>query len=338
MKVDGRTTALMLDNAIASARNAEDAGYDGLWASELGQDPFLPLLLAAEHSSRIQIGTGVAVGFARNPMTLAQSAYDMHKFSGGRFILGLGSQVKAHITRRYSMEWSHPAARMREMVSAIRHILEAWQGLHPMHFEGEFYTHTLMTPYFDPGPNPHGIPPIFVAGVGDLMTKVAGEVGDGLLCHGFTTEAYLREVTVPALAQGRATSGKTLDGFEVSLFALVATGRTAEEMAEAVAAVRRRIALYGSTPTYRAVLEHHGWGELQTTLNAMSKENRWDEMGELIDDTMLHAFAVVGEPGEIAARLHERFGDVVARISYYAPYDSATELWNAITADIKRLG
>src|SRR5687767_9256347 len=206
MKVDGGIGA-ELQKAGAAAKEQEDRGYDGIWTAETSHDPLFPLLLAAEHTERVELGTGIAVAFSRNPMTLAYQAYDMQAFSGGRFILGLGSQIKAHITKRFSMEWSKPAARMREMILAIRAIWDSWNDGTKLDFRGDFYSHTLMTPFFNPGPNPHGNAKIFLAGVGELMTEVAGEAADGFLCHGFTTERYLREVTIPALERGLAKSG-----------------------------------------------------------------------------------------------------------------------------------
>jgi probable F420-dependent oxidoreductase len=334
MKVDG-SLALDLEDTSASAREVEEAGYDGGWSAETAHDPFLPLLLAAEHTERIELGTGIAVAFARNPMTLANLAYDLQKFSKGRFILGLGSQIKPHITRRFSMPWSHPAPRMRELIAALRAIWDCWQNDTPLDFRGDFYTHTLMTPFFNPGPNPYGTAKVFLAAVGQLMTEVAGEVADGMLCHGFTTEAYLRNVTLPALERGLARSGRTLEDFEISGPAFVVTGATEEEMAESASGVRRQIAFYGSTPAYRGVLEEHGWGDLQTELNAMSKQGRWKEMGDLVDDEILDAFAVVGEPEEIPGKLHERYGDVVGRISFYAPYRSDPERWAKVMEGLK---
>jgi len=306
--------------AADGARLQEELGFDGLWAAETNHDPFLALTLAAEHTSRIQLGTGIAVAFARSPMTLAQTAYNLNAFAEGRLLLGLGSQIKAHITRRFSMPWSHPAARMREFVQAMQAIWAAWEDGTKLDFRGDFYEHTLMTPFFDPGSNPYGAPRVLLAAVGELMTKVVGEVCDGMLCHGFTTEAYLREVTVPALSEGLDASSRTRADLELSLPAFVVTGDTPEAMAAAATSVRGQIAFYGSTPAYRGVLDHHGWGELQTDLNALSKQGRWVEMGELIDDEMLATFAVVGEPDTIGDQLLARFGDVVDRISFYAPY------------------
>ena len=334
MKVDGGISA-ELDKAVDTAKDAEGAGYDGAWTAETSHDPFFPLLLAAEHTESMELGTGIAVAFARNPMTLANVAYDLQRYSEGRFILGLGSQIKPHITKRFSMEWSHPAPRMREMISAIKHIWEAWDGEHKLDFQGDFYSHTLMTPFFDPGPNPHGHARIFLAAVGELMTEVAGEVADGLLCHAFTTEAYLRNVTLPAVEKGLAKSGRSMDDLEISGPAFVVTGTNEEEMAASATGVRRQIAFYGSTPAYRGVLEQHGWDELQTELNQLSKQGKWEEMGTLIDDDMLDTFAIVGEPEDIPTKLHERYGDVVDRISFYAPYKSDPERWSKVMEGIK---
>jgi probable F420-dependent oxidoreductase len=336
MKVDGGIS-YELDKTVESAKEAEAAGYDAIWTAETSHDPFFPLLLAAEHTQNMELGTGIAVAFARNPMTLANVAYDLQRYSGGRFILGLGSQIKPHITKRFSMEWSHPAPRMREMISAIKHIWGAWDGEHKLDFQGDFYTHTLMTPFFDPGPNPHGHAKIFLAGVGELMTEVAGEVCDGFICHGFTTERYLREVTLPALERGRAKAGKTLEGFEIAGPSFVVTGNDAEEMEKAAVGTRQQIAFYGSTPAYRGVLELHGWGGLQEELNALSKQGQWKEMGELIDDDMLNTFAVVAEPEAVAPELGKRYGDVIGRISFYVPYASDPDRWRAVMEDVKAL-
>jgi probable F420-dependent oxidoreductase len=334
MKVDGGINA-ELSQTAASARDAEAAGYDGAWVAETSHDPFMPMAVAAEHTEGLELGTGIAVAFARNPMNLANVADDLQRFSEGRFILGLGSQIKPHITKRFSMEWSHPAARMRELVQAMHAIWDTWQDGTKLDFRGDFYTHTLMTPFFDPGPNPHGRPKVFLAAVGELMTEVVGEVCDGLLCHAFTTEAYLREVTIPALERGAAKTGRSLDDLEISGPAFVVTGTTEEEMDAAAVGVRKQIAFYGSTPAYRGVLERHGWGELQTELNGLSKQGRWDEMGTLIDDDMLDTFAIVAEPEQIAPKMAERYGDVVDRISFYLPYRSDPDRWSQVMTDLK---
>jgi probable F420-dependent oxidoreductase len=338
MKVDGGVSD-QLAKAAASAKETEAAGYDGAWTSETAHDPFFPLLLAAEHTERIELGTSIAVAFARNPMTLAHIGWDLQTYSGGRFILGLGSQIKPHITKRFSMEWSHPAPRMREMILAIRAIWHTWQNGAPLAFRGEFYTHTLMTPFFTPNAadvEPFGVPKIFLAGVGELMTEVAGEVCDGFICHGFTTERYLREVTLPALGRGRVKAGKTMEGFEIVGPSFVVTGNNEAEMAAAESGTRQQIAFYGSTPAYKGVLELHGWNGLHEELNVLSKKGAWVEMGNLITDDILNTFAVVGEPEQIAAELLRRYGDVVQRVSFYAPYKSDPDRWRQVLADLQR--
>ena len=337
MKVDGGI-GNDLHKAGAQAKEVEAAGYSGAWTAETAHDPFFPLLLAAEHTERLELGTSIAVAFARNPMILANIGWDLQAYSKGRFMLGLGSQIKPHITKRFSMEWSHPAPRMREMIMAIRAIWDTWENGTPLAFRGDFYTHTLMTPYFTPDRADlagFGVPKIFLAGVGELMTEVAGEVCDGFLCHGFTTEKYLREVTIPALARGRAKAGKTMEGFEIVGPSFVVTGNTDEEMAAAVAGTRQQIAFYGSTPAYRNVLELHGWGGLQEELNGLSKQGKWVEMGDLIDDEILNTFAVVGQPEQVAPELLRRYADVIQRISFYAPYKSNPERWASVMAALQ---
>jgi probable F420-dependent oxidoreductase len=339
MKVDGGlgpTLSHDLDSFGARAAELEEAGYSGILTAETNHDPFLPLLLAAQTTSTVELATGIAVAFARNPMTLANVSYDLQMYSGGRFILGLGSQIKPHIEKRFSMPWSHPAPRMREMIAAIRAIWACWNDGTKLEFRGDFYTHTLMTPFFDPGPNPFGNPKVFLAGVGSLMTEVAGEVCDGFICHGFTTERYLREVTVPALERGRGKAGLTMEGFEISGPAFVVTGATEEDMAKAAKGTREQIAFYGSTPAYRPVLELHGWGDLQDDLNRLSKQGRWEEMGTLVDDEILNTFAVVAEPAGVARGFKERYGDVVSRLSFYAPYKADPDTWLPVIAELSK--
>jgi probable F420-dependent oxidoreductase len=337
MKVDA-VIGGELRQAAAQAKDAEAAGYSGVWTAETGHDPFLPLLLAAEHTTDLQIGTSIAVAFARNPMLLASLGWDLQAFSRGRFIMGLGSQIKPHITKRFSMPWSHPAARMREMILAVRAIWDCWLNGTRLEFRGEFYTHTLMTPFFSPASSDLrdvGVPKIFLAGVGELMTEVAGEVCDGFICHGFTTERYLREVTMPALERGRAKAGRTMEGFEIAGPSFVVTGTNDAEMEQAATATRQQIAFYGSTPAYRGVLELHGWGALQDELNALSKEGKWVEMGGLVDDEILNTFAVVAEPEHVAEQLAGRYGDVIQRVTFYAPYRSDPERWQQVLADLR---
>jgi probable F420-dependent oxidoreductase len=300
-----------------TAIQAESDGYDGLAVPETKHDAFTVLALAARATRALTVSSGIAVAFARNPMTVATAANDIQLISEGRFQLGLGSQVKAHIERRFAMPWSHPAARMEEFIRAIRAIWTAWATGERLHFRGDFYAHTLMTDFFNPGPNPYGQPPILLAAVGERMTEVAARVADGMLAHSFTTEAYLRERTRPALRRGR---GGSLDGFSVSLSALVVLGPDAASRAAAEVDIRRQIAFYGSTPAYLPVLEQHGWAELGRKLNALSRQGGWNEMAGLIADDVLDAFAVAGDAATVAAALRARFGDIVSRISLYTPY------------------
>jgi probable F420-dependent oxidoreductase len=331
MRIDG-TIGFDPAAVVARAREAEAAGYDGLWSAETSHDPFLPLVLAATHTERIQVGTGIAVAFARNPMTLATTANDLQTIARGRFMLGLGSQIKPHIEKRFSMPWSHPAPRMRELILAIRAIWASWADGSRLAFRGEFYRHTLMTPMFDPGPNPFGNPPVFLAAVGTRMAEVAGEVADGLLAHPFTTERYLREVTLPALERGIALGGRSRWALQVSLPGMVVTGIDDAGFEASMAATRKQLAFYGSTPAYRPVLELHGWGALQDDLNTLSKRGAWDEMAGLIDDELLEAFAVVGDLDALPAMVRTRFDGLVDRFNVYAPSGIPAERWAEVLA------
>ncbi len=317
-----------------AAAAAESAGYAAAWTGEVKHDPFLAVGLAAVATESIELGTGIAVAFARSPMSMAVQANDLQLLSGGRLLLGLGSQIRAHITRRFSMPWSHPAPRMREYIMAMRAIWDCWNDGARLNFRGDYYTHTLMTPFFDPGPNLYGAPRVLLAGVGDVMTAVAGEVADGFLCHAFTTERYLCEVTRPALERGRA--GRGLAGYQVSGSPFVATGRTEEELAQACRGVREQIAFYGSTPAYRPVLELHGWGELAEELHRLSLQGQWKQMGEAIDETVLNTFAVVAEPAAVAAELVRRYGDVMTRMTLYTPYALGPDVLAQIVGDLRR--
>jgi probable F420-dependent oxidoreductase len=329
MKIDGGI-GFDFDGMADAARQAEASGYDGVWTAETSHDPFLPIAVGAGATKTLEFGTGIAVAFARNPMNLAVVANDLQLLTKGRFMLGLGSQIKPHITKRFSMPWSHPAPRMRELMLAIRAIWATWETGEKLDFRGDYYTHTLMTPFFDPGKNPYGNPKMLLAAVGELMTEVAGEAGDGLLVHGFTTERYLREVSLPALERGAAKAGKSRKDLTVSYPGFVVTGKTEADVDAATKAVREQIAFYGSTPAYRPVLELHGWGDLQTELNTLSKRGEWVRMGELIDDEVLEAFAVVAPIDEVAAKVKARFDDVVDRYSFYAPYKMDPAEWRSV--------
>lgn len=314
MKVDARLTG-PLPGIPELVAKFEDQGFDRALSAETSNDPFLPILLAAEHSRRIELGTSIAVAFARNPMTVAMMAHDLNVYSQGRFVLGLGSQIRPHITKRFSMPWSQPAARMREFIQALGAIWESWHEGKPLNFRGDFYTHTLMTPMFTPRDTRFGAPRVTLAAVGPLMTEVAGEVAQGLVAHAFTTERYLRDVTLPAVERGLEKGGRKRSDFELCCPVFVVSGRTEEEHRSLRSSVCQQISFYGSTPAYRPVLEAHGWGELQGELNALSKQGRWVDMGGLIDDEILSAFAVVGEPQEVAAGIRSRFQGLADRVS-----------------------
>ena len=332
MKIDALMAPELADAASAAAR-AEDLGCDGIIVPEVAHDPFLPLALAAAGTTRVRLTTGIAVAFARSPMTVAVTASDLHRLSGGRFALGLGSQVKAHVTRRFSMPWSSPAARLREFTHAVRAIWSAWDNQAPLDFRGDFYQHTLMTPMFSHGPSPCGWPSIHIAAVGPVMTAVAGEVADGLLCHGFTTADYVRDVTLPQLQAGLDRAGRSRSDLEVSLPVMAVLAD--DERDPRIAAMKGQIAFYGSTPAYRPVLDHHGWSALGEELHALSRRGEWRTMGDLITDDVLHAFAVVSPPREAAARIRARFGGLVDRLQVSIDGDRAgvAELLDALRDD-----
>jgi probable F420-dependent oxidoreductase len=313
------TTAPLEDprDARTAYTRLEEIGYDGAFSFEAKHDPFLPLVLASENTSTLRLGTAIAIAFARNPMNLANLAYGMQSISGGRFVLGLGSQVKPHIEKRFSMPWSKPAARMREIVLAIRAIFDAWEGKAKLDFRGEFYRHTIMIPAFDPGPNPYGPPPIVTGGFGPLMTQVAGEAADGFIAHPFNSRKALLENTMPALEAGLAKSGRKREDIEIIAATLTVTAPShdEQEFEASKLAARKQLAFYGSTPAYRPTLDCHGWGDLHLELNRMSKEGKWDDMTHLISDEILETIAVVGPREDIAARIHERLGGIADGVS-----------------------
>ena len=302
-----------LAQAGTSASKLEAAGYDGVMSIETAHDPFLPLLMAAQETERVELMTSIAVAFSRTPMLFANLGHDLNAFSKGRLVIGLGSQIQPHITKRFSMPWSKPAARMREFISAMHAIWDCWYEGKPLDFRGEFYTHALMTPMFTPTDTQYGRPKVFLAAVGPLMTEVAAEVADGVIIHAFTTEKYMREVTLPAIERGLAKSNRSRADFQVSYPGFVVTGRNEEEFNVTKQAVCKQIAFYGSTPAYAPVLDIEGYGELQPELNRMSKQGQWDAMGELITDDVLDKFAVVGEADTAVDSFRSRFGDLVDR-------------------------
>jgi len=310
------------ERIAALAREAERRGHvGGLFVAEAAHDPFVALTMASTATERIELGTSIAVAFARTPMELASSAYDLQRLTGGRFVLGLGSQIKPHITRRYAMPWSDPAGRMREYIEALRAIFTSWQTGDPLTFEGEHYQHTLMPPLFSPGPLEVPSPRIWVAAVGPRMVEVAGNVADGIICHPLLSRSYLAEVLAPGIAAARERSGRT-EPFEFSTLVMVATGRTEEALGAAITGVRQQIGFYASTPAYAPVLEHHGWGDLHAEAHALTKQSRWDELAGLVDDEVLSTFAVVGELDEVGPAFRARFAGLADRVTVSMPYDA----------------
>jgi len=313
----------------------ERIGYDSGFSFESKHDPFLPLALASRTTQTLRLGTAVAIGFARNPMVLANVGWDLQQLTEGRFVLGLGSQIRPHIQKRFSETWSKPAARMRELVLAIRAIWDCWEGNAPLRFEGEFYRHTLMTPAFDPGPNPHGPPPVFIGAFGPRMIEVTGEVADGLIVHPFNTRRSLEEQVVPALARGRAKTDRPADAVELMWVMMVVTWSTEEEHDIAIRSVKDQLAFYGSTPAYAPVLDLHGYGDLHHDLNRLSKDGRWDEMSALVPDEVVELIAVVGPRREIAAKLAARAAGITTNISLVNNRNPDPALFADIVADLR---
>jgi probable F420-dependent oxidoreductase len=306
------------DDLAATAaiyRELEEVGYDRAFSFEAKHDPFVALAAASQHTGRIELGTAIAIAFARTPMTLANVGWDLQTLTAGRFTLGLGSQIAPHITERFSMPWSHPVERMGEIVRGVRAIWDAWQHGTPLDFRGDFYTHTRMIPAFDPGPNRYGPPRILTAGFGPRMTRLAGEVSDGFLVHPVNTRESLLRLTLPAIEEGLATSGRSRDDFELVCVTIVVTGRTDEELERSRAAVREQLAFYGTTPAYRPVFDLHDRGELHPVLQRMAREGRWSEMADLIDDELLETVAVVGSPAEVARRVRTRLDGISDHVS-----------------------
>lgn len=334
----GETLSIAGIRALAEA--TESGGWNGLWTSEARHDPFLPLAIAAEHTARIAVGTSIAVAFARSPMTVAHTAWDLQRLSGGRFLLGLGSQVQAHVVRRFGMPWvapegvsGGPADRMRDFIQAVRAIWSAWRTGDRLDYRGGFYQHTLMTPFFTPPALDHADPLVYLAAVGPGMTKVAGEVGDGVILHGFTTPRYIREVSLPALHAGAAAAGR--GPARTAIMAFVVTGEDDEQMASAAQAVREQIGFYGSTPAYRGVMELHGWGEAAEALSGMARRGDWSGLGDVVTDEMLGEFAVVAPIDRVAGAIVERFTGLVDRLSFYAPYAGADAMWDRVAAEVR---
>jgi len=333
MKVDA--SLLDFDNPGQSAKRLESLGYDGVFTFEGPHDPFFPLVLASQTTERVDLYTAIAIAFARNPMLLANIGWDLQSISKGRFMLGLGTQIRPHIEKRFSMPWSQPVARLREMVLATKEIWRVWAEGGRLDFRGEFYSHTLMTPMFSPGENPYGNPPIFLAGVGPRMTEVAGEVADGFFVHPLNTTKSIDEVTLPALERGFTKSGRARKDVKLSFQIMVASGNTDEEIERTRNQTKGQIAFYGSTPAYKVVLDAHGWGDLQPELNALTKRGQWSDMMSLISDEILEAVAICAPMNEVAARVRERVGEHADRVSLLAHWSNDPEPWADVARDLR---
>lgn len=314
------------------AKAAEEIGFSGLLTSETKHDSFLPLAVAANATRSIQLGNSVAIAFSRSPMVTAQLAWDLADLSGGRFMLGLGTQVKAHIERRFGMTWDKPVARLRDYIRAMRAIWHSFQSGERLKFEGEFYRHTLMTPFFNPGPIENPEIPVYIAGVNAPLTRLAGELCEGFHVHPFHTPEYIREVAKPAIAEGAERSRRDPQEVELATSAFVITGESREEVEEQREKMRAQAAFYASTPTYRIVLEAHGWGEVGERLSELARNKEWDAMPALITDEMLRAFCVEAAPEEVGTALRERYEGLVDRLALYLPFvpGERDEFWRTV--------
>lgn len=331
MKIDVATLVPNLREMPELARSVEALGFDGLWTSETQHDPFLPLALAAEHTEKIELGTAIAVAFPRSPTVLAQIAWDLSAASNGRFILGLGTQVKPHIERRFATVWEHPAAKLREMILAMRALWECWQGDGRINFRGEFYKLTLMSPFFNPGPIEHPHIPIYIAGVNEKLCQVAGEVCEGFHVHPFHTPKYLHEVTLPNIEIGLQKAKRARAEIQVSSAIFVATDDSEREM------VRSQISFYASTPSYRPVMDTHGWGEVGETLSMMAARKEWGEMAGQITDEMLEHFCIMTTPHNLAQAIKARYTGLLDRITLYTPFEPEQDIekWKALVKAFK---
>jgi probable F420-dependent oxidoreductase len=334
MKVDGMSFG-PTDEVLADARRMAAHGYDRIGVAEAAHDPLLSLAVISQEVPSLELASTIAVAFSRTPMTVAAAANDLQLASGGRFTLGLGSQVQGHIERRFSMPWSHPAARMREFVQALRAIWACWNDGVPLDFRGGFYTHTLMTPVFSPAPNPFGAPRVALAAIGGRMAEIAGEVADGVILHSIATHSYVQAVTLPALARGFAGAGRTGEGFELTYPVFVVTGTDVGSWDRAVRGTKAQLAFYASTPGYRVVLEHHGWEGVGDELRRLARAGEWDAMGALITDDMLDVFAVVAPPDELAARIRQRWAGIADRVTFYTPYDIDPAILQSLVPDLQ---
>lgn len=316
MKVDYTLSSNALAGVVGEATRAESLGYDGISTGETSYDPFFRLVLAAEHSERLTLSTSVLIAFPRSPMVTAYEAWDLQEFSKGRLLLGLGTQIKAHMERRFSVKWDSPGPRLREYIAALRHIWHCWQNETELSFTGDFYNFSLMNPLFRPGPIEHPEIPVYVSALNPYNLRLAGEVCDGLRMHSFNTPMYARKVIIPQVAAGLSTAGRTFDDFDLVGQGFYISGTDEEEIEAQRPAVRRRISFYGSTPAYRSVMEIHGWVEEAIEMHSLSKEGKWDQMADLVTDEMFDTFVTVGTYEKIAERFIERWGSTINHVSF----------------------
>jgi probable F420-dependent oxidoreductase len=319
MKVETNVDMRSLRDVPAAARKAEEMGYDGLFTSQTGNDPFLPLALAGEHTQRVTLATAVAIAFPLSPTSLAHIAWDIQALSGGRLLLGLGSQVKGHIVRRFGVPYAPPGPRMREYILALRAVWDCWQNGTKLNFQGDHYNLTLMTPYFNPGPIEHPHVPIYVSAVNPYMLRLAGELCDGVRLHAFNTAKYTREMVLPNLEEGARKAGRKLSDIDVCGGSFLVTGETEQEMEQSKRAVKTQVAFYGSTRSYRGVFEVHGWGDVCPQLHELSTQGRWAEMADLITDEMLEEFAVVSDYDGLVPKIKARWGGIITRTGFAIP-------------------
>ncbi len=321
MKFDASFGSAKLSQAAAVAQAAEALGIDGLWSMETAHNPFLPLALAAANTQRIELGTSIALAFPRSPMITAQLAWDLADLSGGRFILGMGTQVKAHITKRFSTTWDSPGPRLREYILSLRAIWDSFQNNTPLNFKGEFYKFSLLTPFFSPGRIEKPAVPIHIAGVNAYLCQLAGELCQGFHVHPFHTVRYVREAILPNIEKGLVKAGRKRQDIQLTSAAFVVTGETERDMENAKGAVKSQIAFYASTPSYEPVLAVHGWEGVGQTLNALARQGQWAEMADAVPDDMLHEFAVVAPYDQLAQRVCERYQGLLDRIAYYLEFE-----------------
>lgn len=334
MKFDATLFPDDLNRIPELAKTIEQLGFAGLWVPETSHNAFLPLSLAAYSTSRLEFGTAIAIAFARSPMVTAQVAWDLAAQSGGRFLLGLGTQIKPHITKRFGMEWSSPGPRLRDYILAMKAIFRTWQFGDPLRYRGEFYTHTLMTPFFQPPPLKNFNIPIYIAGVNQYLCQLAGELCDGFHVHPLHTAAYIQEAIIPNIEAGAAKANRSRDDVALTCAIFIVTGATQDELELDKVLVKSQIAFYASTPSYRPVLEHHGIGDLQDRLGEMARQGRWTDMHELISDDMLEQFAVVADHHDLPHKVKERYTGLLNRVGYYMPYETGSReaMWQASLA------